>query len=67
MTSRPEPRTGEVFEPTETGDEYVRYTREFFIDLPDEFWGLIVRKLALTELEGKEKHYFDPMRNEPDE
>ena len=66
MTSRPEPRTREVFKPTTEIGESVRYTREFMANKPDEFWAKIIQKLVEWESKGLEKRFFNTMRNETD-
>jgi hypothetical protein len=67
MSSRPEPRTREVFKPTGKTGESVRYTREFMLNKPDEFWSLIIEQLwELQSTPGFEKRYFNVMRNEID-
>lgn len=68
MTNRPEPRTRTVYPPCSTFGESVCYTREFFIEEPDDFWGEIVEKLVpLASMDDQDKEFFDPMRNEDPE
>lgn len=64
MASRPEPRKREVFKPTNASGESVRYTREFFLDKPDEFWASIVAKVVEKDHPDVPKIYFHPMRAE---